>query len=80
MFEVRGALPEEDGNQFREFRSTHEEKILSSWLRQDVEGEKAEMKRLNEKAKQEESKSGKREVEREGEKMGDQKKVLESGV
>ena len=56
--EDRGALPEEDGNQFWEFRSTHEEQNLSSWLRQDVEGEKAEMKRLNEKAKQEESKSG----------------------
>ena len=33
-------------------------KNICSWLRQDVEGEKAEMKRLNEKAKQEESKSG----------------------
>ena len=69
MLEDRGALLKEDGNQFKEFRSTHEEKILSSWVRQDVEGEKAEMKRLNEKAKQEESKSGKWEVEREGEKM-----------
>ena len=58
MLEVRGALPEEDGNQFKGFRSTHEEKILTSWLRQDVEGEKAEIKWLNEKAKQEESKSG----------------------
>ena len=59
MLEDRGDPLEEDGNQLREYRATHEQ-ILSSWLREDVEGEKAEMERLKEEAKQEESKSGRR--------------------
>ena len=42
----------------------HEED-LGSWLREDVEGRKAEIERLNVKAKQEESTRGKMEVERE---------------
>ena len=46
----------------------HEEKdFLSGWLRKDVRERDAEMKSLNERAKQEESKSWKREVEREEE-------------
>ena len=67
--EDRGALPEEDGNQLRECRAMHEENFLSSWPREDVEERKAEMERLNEEAKQEKSKSGRREVEREGERV-----------
>ena len=47
----------------------HEENFLSSWLREDVEGLKAEMQRLNEEAEQEESNRGEREVEREGERV-----------
>ena len=38
------------------------ENFLSSWLREDVEGERVEMERLSEEAKQAEGKSGKREV------------------
>ena len=41
----------------------HAENFLSSWLREDVEGEEEERKRLNEEVKEEESKSGKRDVE-----------------
>ena len=40
----------------------NEEDFLSSWLREDVEGEVEEMERLNKEAKEEESVSGKREV------------------
>ena len=59
--EDSGASPREDGNQLRESRAM---------LRKDVEEAKAEMSRLNEEAKQEESKSGKRVVvEREGERV-----------
>ena len=56
MMEDRGALPEEDGNQL-EYRAMHEENFLSSWLREDVAERKAEVERLSEKAKQQESKS-----------------------
>ena len=65
MLGDRGAFLEEDGNRMREYKAMHEENFLSSWLREDVEGVKAEIQRLNEESKQEESKSGKREVERE---------------
>ena len=43
MLEDRGALPTEKG-QLREHKAIHEEKLLSSWLREDVEEEKAEIK------------------------------------
>ena len=56
MLEDRGASPKEDGDQLRENKAMHEEKFLSSWLN------------MNKEAKEEESKSGKRDVEREEEK------------
>ena len=64
MLEDRGGLPEEDGNRLREYKAMNEENFPSSWLREDVDGVNAEIQRLSEEAKQEESKSGKREVER----------------
>ena len=60
MLEDGGASPEGDSNQLREYRAMHEEKFLSSWLREDVEGRKAEMERLSEEAKQEKNKCGKK--------------------
>ena len=62
MLEDRGVLPKESGNQLRECGAVHEDNFLSKGLLEDVEGVTAEMERLNEEAKQEESKSGKREV------------------
>ena len=61
------AWPKEDGNQFRAYQALHEENFLSGWLREDEEKGKAATERLFEEAKQQESKSGKREIEREGE-------------
>ena len=63
MLEDGGVLPKEDGDLLREYQALHEENFLSSWLREDVEGKEEERARLNEEAKQEESRSGKREVE-----------------
>ena len=60
ILEDRGALPKEDGDLLRGFQAMHEENFLSSWLRENVEGEEEERERLNEEAKQEGSKSGKR--------------------
>ena len=60
ILEDRGALPKEDGDLLRGFQAMHEEHFLSSWLREDVEGKEEEKERLNEEAKQEGSKSGKR--------------------
>ena len=58
--EKRGALPKEDGDLLRGYQAMHEENFLSSWLRENVEGEEEERERLNEEAKQEGSKSVKR--------------------
>ena len=63
-----GALPTECGNQVREYKAMHEESFPRSWLREDVEAEKAEMIEWKKEAVEEECKSGKREVEREEEK------------
>ena len=59
----RGALPSEDGDFVRKYNAMHEETILSSWLMEDDES-----------TREEENRSGKREVERGGE-SGGQKKV-----
>ena len=69
MLEDRGALQKEDGNQMREYQAMQEEKFLSSWMREGVKGRKAEMERLNEEAKHKVSKSEKREVWTEGERV-----------
>ena len=52
MLEDSGALPREDGDMIRECQAVHEENFLSSWLREDVEGEDEERERLNEEAKE----------------------------
>ena len=39
MLEDRGAFPREDGDLLQEYHAMHEENFLSSWLREDVEGE-----------------------------------------
>ena len=61
-------MPREDGS-FREYQAMHEESFLSSWLRDDVERKDGEKKKLNEEAEREEIKIGKREVERENERV-----------
>ena len=75
ILEDRGALPEEDGNELREYKAMHEENFLSSWLLEDVEGVKAESERRKE-DKQEESKNEKCEVEREGERIEIKRRCL----
>ena len=55
----------------------HEENFLSNWLRENEEGVHVEMERLKEEAKQEESESGKREVERETERIDIARKCLD---
>ena len=43
----------------------HEENVLSSWLRGDVESTEERRKDMDKEAREEESKSGKRKAERE---------------
>ena len=43
------------GEAQRECEAMHEENFLSSWLREDVEGERVEMEKLNDEANQEKS-------------------------
>ena len=64
----RGALPKEDGDQLREHKATNEDNFFSSWPMQDVVGTEEGRKTIDEEVKEEECKSGNREVEREEEK------------
>ena len=61
----------------REYQAMHEENFLNSWLREDVERKVEERERLNEEAKQEESKHGKREVEGEMERVEIERRCLD---
>ena len=63
------ASPTEDGTQLREYKAVHEEHFIISCFREDVEEGQAEMKVWKNEAEEEESESGKREVEREEEKL-----------
>ena len=67
--EDRGALPTEDGDLLREYQAMHEDNFLSRWLREHVEGKEEEREKLNKEAKEEESKSGKRVVNGERERV-----------
>ena len=51
--------------------------ILNSWLRENAEGKEKERKRVNEEPKREESKSGKREVEGESERVEIRRRCLD---
>ena len=77
ILEDRGALAREDGDLFRGFQAMHEENCLSSWLLEDVEGEEEERERLNEEAKKEGSKSGKRWVEGERKRVEIKRRCLD---
>ena len=72
-------LKKAEGDLVREYKATHEENVLSRWPREDVEGMEERRKDMDNKAREEESRSGKREVEREKEENGCcEKKVCES--
>ena len=78
MLEDRGALPKEDGDLLRENQAMHEGNFPSSWLREDVEREEEERKRLNKGAEEkEESNSGKRVVEGERERVEIKRRCLD---
>ena len=51
----------------REYQALNEDNFQSSWLRKDVEGIEERRKEMDKQATEEESSSGKREVEREEE-------------
>ena len=80
MLEDRGALPQEDGNQCREYKGMHEENFLSSWLREDVKEGQAEMQGWRKKAAEDENKNGKSEVEREEENGNQEIRCVSSDV
>ena len=80
MLEERDALPEEDGNQLREYKALHEENFISSWLRENVEGGEAEMQEWRKEAGEDANEHAKRKVEGEERENGDQEKVCESDL
>ena len=45
--EDSGALPREGGELVREYEGMHEENLLSSWLREDVDGKAEEMEKTS---------------------------------
>ena len=76
MLRDRGALPKEEGNFVRVWKAMHADNFLSSWLREDVESREERRKDMEKKTREEESRSGKRGVEREEEKTIVVKKKL----
>ena len=64
MLQDRGALPKEEGDIVRECKAMHGDNFLSSWLREDVEGTEERRKKMDKEAREEESRSGKREGEK----------------
>ena len=62
MLQDRGALPEEEGDISRDYKAMHEEHFSSSWLREDVGGKEERRKDREEKVREEESRSGKRQL------------------
>ena len=64
MLQDRGELPKEEGDVIREYKAMHEEKLLSSWLREDG---KEKEERIMEIGKETNEEMGKKEEERRGE-------------
>ena len=58
MLEERGALPTEEGDLVRYYKAIHDENVLSSRLREDVEGKAEGIEKVNSEAKEEESTRG----------------------
>ena len=46
MLEHRGAMPREECDSVREYKTMHEENFLSSWLREDTEGKAEEVEKM----------------------------------
>ena len=47
MLENRGVLHKEEGDLVREHKAMHEENLLGSWLREDVERKAEEREKVN---------------------------------
>ena len=62
-------MPREDEDLLREYQAMHEENFLSSWLREQVEGNQEERENMNKEVKEEECTSWEREVEGEKERV-----------
>ena len=69
-------MGKEEGDIAREYKAMHEEKFLSSWLRKDVEGIEERREDREHKVREDESRSGRRKVEREEKTVGVKRKNL----
>ena len=67
--EDREALPRKNGNLHLEYQAMHEANFFSSWLLEDVEDKAEERESMNQEAKEDASRSRKREVEGERERV-----------
>ena len=61
----KGALPREEGDTIREYKAMHEEKFLSSWLREDGRVRQTEKRKWTRKSERTQVKKGKRVREKE---------------
>ena len=52
MLEDRVAMPKEESDLIGEYKAMHEDKFLSSWLREDTEGKAGELEEMNKKSKE----------------------------
>ena len=60
MLEDRGVVPKENGDVMGEYKVMHEEKILSGWLKEDVEGKAEERESVCRKQKKKPKKKKKK--------------------
>ena len=60
MLQDRGALPKEEGNLVASTTPCMKKNILSSWLREDLKGIDERSKDMDNKTREEESRSGER--------------------
>ena len=65
----RGAMPREEDDLVRQYEATYEESSLSTWPKEDTEGKAEEVEEMRKRTKEEEIKSGRREVEGEMERI-----------
>ena len=57
-------MPKEEGDAVREYKATHEENFLSSWLREDEREEKERTAKFSENSEEERGEKKKREEEK----------------
>ena len=74
MLQDRGELPKEEGDVIREYKSMHEEHVLSRWLGEDGREKEERIMKIGKEIKEEMGKKRRREEEKEEDETGSVKR------